>query len=148
MPVLNESQNLDKVITSLIEVKVIFECNDVKSVKNADSPERLEIIIADGGSNDDSKEIIDQIKEKLKSTGAVIKFLECIQKGRGNQLNEGAKESCNKLLLFVHADSQLPPHYDTTAWHMLMRPGVAAGAFNFGLDVVHNEEKRYIMTNP
>ena len=58
------------------------------------------------------------------------------------QLNEGAAATSHKLLMFVHADSQLPLHYDVKAWHVLTRPGVSAGAFHFGLDVVHTTEKR------
>lgn len=50
-------------------------------------------------------------------------------------------------MMFLHADSQLPSHYDTMAWHTLVKPGIAAGAFQFGLDVVHMEEKRLIQHN-
>ena len=63
--------------------------------------------------------------------------------GRGVQLNEGASIATHELLMFVHADSRVPKHYDSKAWHTLLTPGVTAGAFNFGLDVVHVPKKRY-----
>ena len=65
-----------------------------------------------------------------------------IHSGRGTQLITGAEASKHKLLLFLHIDSQVPRHYDTMAWHTLFKPGVIAGAFQFGLDVVHEEEKK------
>lgn len=40
--------------------------------------------------------------------------------------------------MFIHADSQLPIHYDKKAWVVLNKPGVSAGAFHFGLDILHN----------
>lgn len=66
----------------------------------------------------------------------------CHYSGRGFQLNEGAGASKHKLLLFLHIDTVLPKHFDTMAWHTLLIPGVTAGAFQFGLDVVHMKEKR------
>ena len=45
--------------------------------------------------------------------------------------------------MFIHADSQLPVHYDSKATNILTKPGVTAGAFHFGLDVIHVTEKRY-----
>ena len=71
----------------------------------------------------------------------------CSTVGRGLQLNAGAAGSEHKLLLFLHIDTVLPKHFDTMAWHTLLIPGVTAGAFQFGLDVVHMKEKRYSKYN-
>lgn len=102
--------------------------------------------------------MVHSLQKEFKSTGVDIKIITCTKRGklicnyivsfilvtlgRGDQLNEGAAASRHKLMMFLHADSQLPSHYDTMAWHTLVKPGVAAGAFQFGLDVVHVEEKR------
>ena len=64
--------------------------------------------------------------------------------GRGVQLNKGAAASHHKLLLFLHADSVVPHHFDTIAWHTLVKPGVVGGAYTFGLDVLHNDDIRYM----
>jgi hypothetical protein len=38
------------------------------------------------------------------------------------------------MLLFLHADTSLPPAYDRTVAKTLARPGVAAGAFGLAID--------------
>ena len=58
--------------------------------------------------------------------------------GRGNQLNCGVKEACGENVLFLHADTRLPPRFDQHILITLGEPGVAAGAFKFGLDVLHD----------
>lgn len=58
-----------------------------------------EIIVSDGGSNDDTLNL-------AQSAGA--KAILSPQKGRANQMNYGALQSTGSLLYFVHADS-FPP---------------------------------------
>lgn len=57
-----------------------------------------EIVLVDGGSIDGTLERIDPAFRVLR-TG----------KGRGRQLNAGARATSGDVLLFVHADSVLPP---------------------------------------
>lgn len=128
IPVLNESHNLNRVIRTLVE--------------NADSPERLEIVLADGQSTDNPEKVVEELRNEFKGRGVKLKLITCSQRGRGVQLNEGAAATSHKLLMFIHADSQLPVHYDSKATNILTKPGVTAGAFHFGLDVIHVTEKR------
>ncbi len=58
-----------------------------------------EIIVADGGSSDETIAI-------ARSLGARVVQA---KKGRGIQLAEGAQAATGKILLFLHADSVLPP---------------------------------------
>jgi len=77
IPVLNEADNLPRAIAS---------------VQTAD-----EIICVDGGSEDASLSVIEQC-------GAIA----CkSSRGRGTQLNAGARRASGELLLFLHADNWL-----------------------------------------
>lgn len=59
---------------------------------------QCEVIIADGGSTDGTREML--------STD--FKVIDC-PKGRGRQLNRGVAASHGDILFFMHADSVLPP---------------------------------------
>ena len=58
----------------------------------------LEIIISDGGSNDNTREVCNCEKVIFKTS----------IKGRGCQLNDGAKFANGEILVFLHADTFLP----------------------------------------
>jgi|TARA_B100000315_G_scaffold65404_1_gene59366 rSAM/selenodomain-associated transferase 2 len=57
-----------------------------------------EIIVADGGSVDDSLVIAEKFGAKIIRS----------DQGRGQQLKAGADHACGKVLLFLHADSRFP----------------------------------------
>lgn len=59
---------------------------------------QLEIIVCDGGSSDTTSEL-------AESAGAVLLRT---ARGRGAQMNAGAGAARGELLLFLHADSELP----------------------------------------
>lgn len=79
----------------------------------------VEVIVADGGSQDRTLE---------KTLGA--RLLECSQ-GRAAQQNEGAKVASGDILLFLHADTILPDQWDWVVRETLADPAVALGAFTF-----------------
>ena len=58
----------------------------------------IEIIIADGGSNDGTAKIAEEEK---------VKIINC-KTGRGIQLNKGAEAASGNILCFLHADTFLP----------------------------------------
>lgn len=84
----------------------------------------LEIILADGGSTDDT------------CTQAPFFDARVVQapQGRGRQMNRGAAQARGKLLLFLHADTLLPPGFADYIRSALARPGVAAGAFRLKIE--------------
>jgi rSAM/selenodomain-associated transferase 2 len=79
-----------------------------------------EILVVDGGSGDRTVEIARR--------HAAVRVL-AAPRGRGPQMNAGARAAKGELLLFLHADVSLPP--DAAEWieRALADRGVVAGAF-------------------
>ena len=84
----------------------------------------LEIVVADGGSTDD--------------TVALARAAGCRviggPRGRGRQLNAGVAAPTAELLLFLHADTRLPPRFGESVEQTLARREVALGAFSLAID--------------
>ncbi len=89
-----------------------------------------EVIVADGGS-------ADATIEAAAEAGAKTVLA---PRGRGPQQNAGARIASGDTLLFLHADTVLPPDFPRHVAETLARNGVSAGAFRFRLD-----EKGYSM---
>ena len=84
----------------------------------------IEVIVADGGSRDATREIATQ-------AGATVLT---IAGGRAAQQNEGAAVARGRHLLFLHADTLLPDGYAEMIRGTLDRPATVAGAFRFRTD--------------
>lgn len=83
-----------------------------------------EVIVADGGSTDDTREI-------AASHGARVTLA---QRGRGPQMNAGAAMARGTRLLFLHADTTLPKDFLCIVIATLEDQSVTLGAFRFKLD--------------
>lgn len=105
IPVLNEKETLPATLESL-----------------AAFPDLFEIVVVDGGSTDGMRETL---AGGLPVTARLVSS-EC---GRGNQLNAGAKAARGDVLVFLHADTCLPPHAMREIDHALSDPRVAGGGF-------------------
>ena len=79
-----------------------------------------EVIIVDGGSSD-------QTVSLARSHGFRV---ESCQSGRGAQLNYGARLASGRVLLFLHADTELPADYAKPLLHCLNETSTIAGAFS------------------
>jgi rSAM/selenodomain-associated transferase 2 len=55
-------------------------------------------------------------------------------RGRANQMNAGAAVAHRRWLLFLHADTQLPPGWPSAIDAAERDPRIAAGCFRFALD--------------
>lgn len=84
----------------------------------------LEIIVADGGSRDATREI-------AAGRGAAV--IE-VDGGRAAQLNAGAARARGDWLLFLHADTLPPPGYPELILQALDDPATVAGAFRLGIE--------------
>jgi rSAM/selenodomain-associated transferase 2 len=85
IPVLNEEANIPAVLDSLLGFN------------------NIEIIFCDGGSTD-------RTCANIASTMSMYPFVKLVQseRGRGIQMNAGAKLAGGKWLLFLHADTFIP----------------------------------------
>lgn len=96
--------NTGKFISENSKVSIIIPIyNENKTVESMMSQLRLyqddaEIIFVDGGSTDDT----------LSKIGEQFKLIRT-EKGKGHQMNEGAKASTGDILFFLHCDSEIPP---------------------------------------
>jgi len=81
-----------------------------------------EVIVVDGGSTDGTV-------QRAKEAGAAVVLTS--KPGRARQMNAGAARATGGALLFVHADTLLPPGLPGLISRTLGAPGVAAGAFRF-----------------
>lgn len=84
----------------------------------------LEIIVADGGSNDNTLDIAKEYDVRAVSS----------EPGRGVQQNMGAKLASGEILLFLHCDTILPENFDKHIENLIDQPGTAAGAFRLKIN--------------
>lgn len=83
-----------------------------------------EIIIADGGSQDETVKIARSLGGKVIITPA----------GRAHQMNAGAAVATGDILLFLHADTRLPSNFEPLVCQALQYPATIAGAFELRID--------------
>ncbi|HEY6288977.1 MAG TPA: TIGR04283 family arsenosugar biosynthesis glycosyltransferase [Nitrospiraceae bacterium] len=67
-----------------------------------------ELIVVDGGSLDQTPVLVESYKRRTQSPAQSPVRLVTAPCGRAHQMNEGAKASRGEILLFLHADTQLP----------------------------------------
>jgi len=105
IPTLNEQQNLPETLAPLL------------------AQPGIEVIVVDGGSGD--------------ATPALARTAGCrvlkAPRGRGRQMNLGAAATTAPMLLFLHADTLLPPTFQHRIAETLNRPGVSGGAFSLAI---------------
>ena len=87
----------------------------------------VEIVVADGGSADRSLHIAEE-------AGAVVCRSGC---GRGIQMNAGAALASGDILLFLHADTRLPPETFRVLREFFEDENVQVGTFRVAYDARH-----------
>lgn len=83
-----------------------------------------EVLLVDGGSNDGSLTVARSRVDRILMTGT----------GRGRQMNLGAELAQHEVLLFLHADSVLPPDAADNVLAALARTDRHWGRFDVGFD--------------
>lgn len=109
IPTMNEAKRLPHAIQSI--------------QAHSTDPSNLQVIVADGGSEDDT------VQRALELGATVVSA----SPGRGIQMNAGASIASGENLLFLHADAILPERFDEIIRTMLEQPFVA-GAFQLKID--------------
>ncbi|MCZ6873641.1 MAG: TIGR04283 family arsenosugar biosynthesis glycosyltransferase [bacterium] len=82
-----------------------------------------ELIIVDGGSRDATQEIARQFTPHVLDA----------PQGRARQMNAGARQSQGHVLLFLHADTQLPPGGLDSIRVVMRQHDITGGAFRLNL---------------
>lgn len=106
IPVLNEREDLPPTLDALMQWTDIHE-----------------IIIVDGGSTDGTREWLSRLLLPQN-----VRFMEAMR-GRGNQINAGAKAASGDVCLFLHADTRLPADALTQITACLKEAKTEGGAF-------------------
>jgi uncharacterized protein len=84
----------------------------------------IEVIVADGGSQDGTTDLAASWGAKVLSS----------PRGRACQMNTAAGEAMGEIFLFLHADTRLPEGFTDQVCRILSRPEVSAGAFQLKFD--------------
>lgn len=88
-----------------------------------------EMIIVDGGSTDRTVAIAETFCARVPFARLVT-----APRGRARQMNEGVKASRGEVLLFLHADTELPPNARPAIEAALADSKTAAGRFDVQFD--------------
>src|SRR5688572_26928043 len=103
IPTLNEAENLPRSIAAVRSNKIPSE-----------------ILVVDGGSDDGTREVAAQLSAEL--------ILSPVRQ-RAAQMNLGAQKAEGDVLLFLHADTIIPPSAIEQIQNSLRDPRVGGGAF-------------------
>ncbi len=106
IPTLNEAEYLPHALGSLRDA------------------ENVEAIVVDGGSTDGTPD-----EAKRRDCRVLHSPV-----GRALQMNAAARGASGAVLLFLHADTRLPPGFDSALLAAIQEPGVVGGAFRLHID--------------
>jgi rSAM/selenodomain-associated transferase 2/rSAM/selenodomain-associated transferase 1 len=110
VPVLNESAGIEAQLKSLQDLR----------------RRGAELIVVDGGSDDDT----------VARTAPLADRVVVVARGRARQMNAGAGEARGEVLLFLHADTRLPPDADASIARAIAG-GIRWGRFDLRIDGRH-----------
>ena len=109
IPILNEAKNIVATLQALLPL----------------GPS--ELFIVDGGSSDGTRAICRQFNVEVLTS----------PRGRAAQMNYGARRATGDVLLFLHADTRLPPTAFSDIRDALSDPRFVGGRFDIQLDGDH-----------
>lgn len=114
-------------MTLSIVIPVLDEAATIAAALQALAPFRtrgVDVIVVDGGSRDGTPEISRPFADRVVST----------KRGRATQMNAGAAVARGDVLLFLHADTQLPADADRIVLDGLTNSGRKWGRFDVRFD--------------
>ncbi len=114
-------------MTLSIIMPVLDEAAAIEAALRALSPYRargVELIVVDGGSSDGTPDLARPLADRVLSAA----------RGRALQMNAGAAVARGDVLLFLHADTQLPADADRLVLDGLSRSGRVWGRFDVRID--------------
>jgi hypothetical protein len=113
------AQKISIIIPVLNEAATI-----ARTLSHLEGGDNLEVIVVDGGSIDETTELAASRRTKVIQSNP----------GKAVQMNTGAAAAAGDILVFLHADTQLPEDFSHQIVSALNQNGVAAGAFRLTID--------------
>ena len=111
IPTLDEEGSIDSCLRELLPLK----------------GQGHEVIVVDGGSRDDTVALAGKLADRVMSC----------ESGRARQMNTGAGAARGDILLFLHADTRLPPDADRLMQAALAKSTSSWGRFDVRLTGRH-----------
>jgi rSAM/selenodomain-associated transferase 2 len=108
------------IIPTLNEEAYILDA--IRSARQDYAPDEVEIIVVDGGSQDETLRLIPPEVQVLHS-----------EANRGAQMNLGAANSRGEILVFCHADSLLPKGWRKEVIDKLSNNNISGGTFQLSI---------------
>ena len=93
-----------------------------------------ELIVVDGGSTDKTPALLESYRLSTQSSALSPVLWVTAPPGRARQMNEGAKASRGEILLFLHADTQLPGDANIVIHTALADRRMVGGRFDVRFD--------------
>lgn len=116
IPVLNEASTIETLLDDIYKKGTLHNIS--------------QIIVVDGGSEDNTVDLAAAFSEKLP-----LNILKA-RKGRAKQMNSGAQSASGSILYFLHADTILPKNFDSQIISEYQK-GDIAGCFRMKFDSSH-----------
>lgn len=108
-----------------IIISVLNEARNIsRTLEILKNKPNIEVIVVDGGSEDETVFIAQSFGVKVISTFP----------GRASQMNTGAAVATGNILLFLHGDTCLPANFEILITAALAKPKIVGGAFKLGID--------------
>ena len=107
-----------------VVIPALNEAGHIHEAIRSAASSGVEVIVVDGGSRDGTG-------ARARAAGARVL---CSAPGRARQLELGRRAATGDTVVFLHADTRLPPGYALAVRRALADARVAGGAFGFRLD--------------
>ena len=120
----NEAMRLSIVIPALNEADHIIA---MLAPLQAMRARGVEVILVDGGSTDTTRQLAASLVDRVIDS----------ERGRAKQMNAGANAARGEALLFLHADSTVPPDADQLILRSLQSTSRAWGRFDVSITGQH-----------
>lgn len=123
------SQNTNTTVFNPNRISIIIPAineadNIANTIESIGPGDKKEVIVVDGGSNDDTVGIAKSLGARVITSAPP----------RARQMDRGAAQATGDVLVFLHADTRLPEKFEDFIFNSFKQPKVVAGAFELRMD--------------